>query len=344
MKKTAGGAASSEDENSKSEAQLGGSKSLYHYTTAAGLIGIVSEQLLWATHANYLNDTAELKILSRLLEPQLSQEFRAAVPKLMEAKAFYPGMLTRAGESIYDTEAANACRAIVRSIENIAPIYVASFCMHEPGSEESRHGLLSQWRGYGRGGFAIEFDELKLDELTLLELERRANQMIATRKVEYENHAEASNLGRFRGLGLAALGTAFREKAPELAVRPDVAGILENHEMHTFIGAFMDVVPFLKTPRFKEENEYRLVVSALRPNVAKENGLLPFKVNFREGVDGSAIPYIKLFDGQDAKLPIRSIIVGPHREQDNQYNAVRLLLDQCELDVPVLRSDTTLRF
>src|SRR4051794_188276 len=33
---------------------------LYHYTTAAGLIGIVQSQTLWATNAEFLNDAQEL--------------------------------------------------------------------------------------------------------------------------------------------------------------------------------------------------------------------------------------------------------------------------------------------
>lgn len=192
------------------------SGSLFHYTTASGLIGIISQRVLWATHANYLNDTAELKILSDLLTPQISQEFRQCIPKLIAANAFLPGLLNSYGESIYDSEARNACRAVMRAIEAVAPMYVTSFCMHAVGSEESRHGLLSQWRGYGRGGFAIEFDESELDRLTVLENTNRSIQMIATRKVEYTSHEKAANKDRFIGLGLAALSTAFREKTPNL--------------------------------------------------------------------------------------------------------------------------------
>ena len=34
-------------------------KSLFHYTTAAGLLGILRESVLWATEARFLNDAQE---------------------------------------------------------------------------------------------------------------------------------------------------------------------------------------------------------------------------------------------------------------------------------------------
>lgn len=34
-------------------------ETLYHYTTQAGLIGIIQESEIWATHTQYLNDSRE---------------------------------------------------------------------------------------------------------------------------------------------------------------------------------------------------------------------------------------------------------------------------------------------
>jgi Protein of unknown function (DUF2971) len=319
-------------------------ESLFHYTTATGLIGIVRDRVLWSTHANYLNDTGELKILTELLTPQISLEFRDAVPKLSAVGAFLPGLLTSFGESLYDSEAKNVCRSVIRAIEQIAPLYITSFCMHRPGSEEHEHGLLSQWRGYGRGGFAIEFDERELDKFTILENQQRSMQMIATRQVAYQNHGEAAKLERFAGLGLAALGAAFREKTPRLAARPAVAEILGSKDLVNFIAAFMETLPFLKTPRFQEEKEYRLVTAATRPGRTSGDSRTAIPLYFREGAAGAIVPYIKLFETLDVRLPIKKLIVGPHRDQENQYNAARLLLDQQGIDVPVVRSDTTFRF
>ena len=204
--------------------------------------------------------------------------------------------------------------------------------------------MLSQWRGYGRGGFAIEFDEKILDSLTIKENEQRSLQMIATREVAYTQHEAAAKLDRFNGVGLAALGAAFREKTPNLAARPEVAAILGQEELVNFIQPFMEALPFLKTPRFQEENEYRLVSAATLPSRAREDARPAIPIHFREGAAGAVVPYIKLFETLGERLPIKKIIVGPHRDQENQFNAVRLLLNQMDFDVPIFRSDTTLRY
>lgn len=82
-------------ERSRATAQsdIGGSetnkkiKSLFHYTTAAGLIGIITTQTLWATHANFLNDSAECQLLNRLLTPQIEKEFAGLIPRLTKVGA-----------------------------------------------------------------------------------------------------------------------------------------------------------------------------------------------------------------------------------------------------------------
>jgi hypothetical protein len=97
---------------------------LFHYTTSAGLIGIVKDQMLFATHANYLNDTAELKLLSGLLWPSISEELKEIVPRLIDVGAFLPELLQVHGEHVYATEAANICRSIIKAIEVTSPILI----------------------------------------------------------------------------------------------------------------------------------------------------------------------------------------------------------------------------
>lgn len=41
---------------------------VYHYTRAAGLLGIFSSCRLWATHMRYLNDSLEFELISQLLD------------------------------------------------------------------------------------------------------------------------------------------------------------------------------------------------------------------------------------------------------------------------------------
>jgi len=50
---------------------------LYHYTTAAGLIGIVGSQRLWATNARFLNDPSEIRYALRVISDTVGEMEKA---------------------------------------------------------------------------------------------------------------------------------------------------------------------------------------------------------------------------------------------------------------------------
>jgi hypothetical protein len=335
------------EDASRIESTSSAPSAMFHYTTASGLIGILESGSLWATHANFLNDSAECQLLNRLLTPQIKSEFEKIVPELTARGAFIPDIMNSLGGNAMSTEAEKVTNSILRAIDRTSPIYVTSFCMHEANSPECDHGLLSQWRGYGKGGFAIEFDEAALDDLTKIEIQHHSYQGLMTRKVEYDNHAAAANLSSFTGIANAALKVAFEDAAPILATRTDVAEILGSGDLTDYVEAFINVLPFLKSSRFKEENEYRIVALPTRSrDLVKESGdARPWKETyFREGAIGAVVPFIRLFKDTGAPLPIKKVIVGPHRDQENQTLAATLLLEKYGFDVPVVSSDTTLRF
>lgn len=61
---------------------------LYHYTTGAGLEGILRSQVLWATHIAYLNDAEEhTGFFVRRLPQLLAQPAREAVEELLKTDA-----------------------------------------------------------------------------------------------------------------------------------------------------------------------------------------------------------------------------------------------------------------
>jgi len=243
-------------------------------------------------------------------------------------------------------ESERATSAIQKSIDVTSPIHVASFCRHRVRSAECEHGLLSQWRGYAHGGFAIEFDEDRLDDMLDEEHKLHSYQVLISRHVHYDDHARAARLESFAGLGAACLKAAFELKTPRLAQRPEVTELLGEREMTAFISPFVQAVPFLKSPRFNEENEYRIVALPTRTQALVDSAPdgRPLKgLHFREGAGGAIIPYIKLFEKLNTPLPIRRVIVGPHRDQDNQLLAAQLVLERSGFDVPIVKSDTTLR-
>lgn len=313
------------------------SRSLFHYTNSAGLIGIIQSQSLFATHANFLNDTAECRILTDLLRPRIAAETKALSDRLIKA-GLLNEELRRESEQIYSLQADALIGSIVRATENISPIYICSFCLHEPTDSAYQNGLLSQWRGYANGGFAIEFDELRIDDLREKEHRAFRYQGIMTDVVHYEDHAQRAKLERFDGLATAGHRVLFERSGKKFS---DLFG---KRNIDEFIHPLLQTLPFLKDPGFKEEREYRIAALCNRPKVfTAQDERKPRPVSFRSSPSGAVVPYIKLFDGLDEKLPIKAILVGPHRNQDNQHTALRLLLDQYEIAAEIRRSELTFR-
>lgn len=115
---------------------------LYHYTRQQGLLGIIGNKEIWASHTQYLNDEREFRHALDLVKKELSEMKK-------EAATFGP-----AGKCLASMQAALSSR-----IEGIN-VCVCSF--------SERGDVLSQWRAYGGGasGFAIGFSGQFLREMS----------------------------------------------------------------------------------------------------------------------------------------------------------------------------------
>jgi hypothetical protein len=315
------------------------SRSLFHYTTAEGLIGIIQNQCLFATHADFLNDSTECRAILDVLQPRLEAQLKAIVPKLIARGVMHPSVETDYGKTIYRQEAGNILRAMVRASNSTAPFFITSFCLHKEGTSHHEHGLLSQWRGYARGGFAIEFDEFGIDKLSLEEIETFRYQFIFANVVEYNDHDARVHAADFSGFAGALIKNLFPDQVAA------VADILGTKEISDFSLPFLSLAPFLKDASFQEETEYRIVALCNRPTVADKNDKRLVKpIKFRARPTGQVIPYISLYEQPviggltsqpKVKLPVKSIIVGPHLHQEGQRAALEILLEQADLDVPI---------
>ena len=121
---------------------------VYHYTTAPGLFGIISEHQIRATHVRYLNDLSESTYANDIF-----YEF---------AHPWLDNTIEKASE--YDESSSPRdilADVIIRTYIDLKDRYdffVISFC-------ENRD-LLSQWRGYGSSsGYAIGFDRPGLSSI-----------------------------------------------------------------------------------------------------------------------------------------------------------------------------------
>jgi hypothetical protein len=313
-------------------------RSLFHYTTADGIIGILQDQSLYATHAGFLNDSTECRSILAVLLPRLEAELREVVPRLVNLKLLQSSILTEYGDEIYKQEAETMLRAMTEATNSTAPYFITSFCIHEPNTLAHKHGLLSQWRGYARGGFAIEFDELALDDLNKQENKRYRYQGLITEKVIYRDHEYEVGTEKFAGFAGALLKNLFPKIADKLT---DVLGAKVTND---FSRPFLSTAPFLKNESFQEENEYRIVALCNRPSVKDKSDQRDAKpIKFRSTSSGQIIPFISLYQELKIKLPIKSIVVGPHLHRSAQRAALEILLEKCGIDVPIRFSEIPFR-
>ena len=201
---------------------------LFHYTDAAGLLGIARDAALWAGDAEFLNDAQEL----RYGRPALHRA-------LLEAADL---AATRDGPGGPQASRAQIMRSAASQIDpdqfTLQPtshsVYVVCFC------EEA--DVLSQWRGYAEGGgYALGFDRGALSRLSAGE----NTTPIVLRPVRY---------------GPASIGpmvkTVLDAVAPRPTGHPGVTG---------FWAAGTVVLPTLaqvKHEAFAEEREWRLITTS----------------------------------------------------------------------------------
>lgn len=109
---------------------------LYHYTSSAGLMGILKTSKIWATKIHFLNDKSELNLAFKYIRAEVKRQLKK-------------GRASRSPEEL------EKMLAILDNIEKIN-VSVASFT--EEGDQ------LSQWRGYCKvgDGYSLGFDGEKL--------------------------------------------------------------------------------------------------------------------------------------------------------------------------------------
>lgn len=153
---------------------------LFHYTTASGLLGILSSRRLWATHARFLNDAKEVEYGVEFVKSVLSAYPQSDL-----------GILPRA------------------PFDNVRSTYFVA-CLCEAGD------LLSQWRGYtaNQTGYAIGFETASLSSDRLFRvLYDPHEQDTAVRAVVERRLANREKLTR------NDLGIEFEFDLLELAIR-----------------------------------------------------------------------------------------------------------------------------
>ena len=171
--------------------------------------------------------------------------------------------------------------------------YASCFC--------SRADVLSQWRGYGgrEQGVSLTFDQKLLSALM-----NKSNAQLFP--VIYGNITTATKMS-----------AALEEELEKLAME-ELLGLSDeekNSAAHTVI---CRLLPQFKHYGFHDEREFRYV---LQHETVEDN------VCFR-ATGNVLVPYLKLLPGGRTKLPIRSVTVGPGRDQELTQRSLRMYLDK----------------
>jgi hypothetical protein len=317
---------------------------LFHYTGINGVEGILRSQTLWATHARFLNDTSELTLFKDRLVEVVIPEIKSAVIELVRQAPRNQDIVDQHGGldlTINEIAPQLVQGAFVALFGNeilhpFSQPYVASFCT-STDQRIAEHGLLSQWRAYGsRGGYAIVFDAVGMDEL--LAIERSMWHIYVFGSAIIYSDATNKQLLDEIGSEMDAIKNCFGKWLRSGGQEKELEGVYEP---------LIQCACRYKHWGFHEEKEVR--IAAIPPNdlvlgALRKEGIDPkvrpfYSVN-RGGV---TVPTIHLFEGTtqlpSKPLPIGRIIVGPSEDRNNRKLAIENLVRELGLNINVTVSD-----
>ena len=243
---------------------------LYHFTDAAGAIGILTKKALWASRAMSLNDASEIEYgIARTKRYVADRIEKERSPKRM---AFLRHTMQWLDGSEVNSE-------LIVGVDH----FVTSFC-----GRANRSGL---WLHYGRSGrgYALGFDSARLahDPFELL-------------KVIYDPKEQDALIdGAIRIIEEEFLDLAY-EQDGEIVAR---AGGTAAHLCATSVRA---IAVRIKDPCFDGEEEWRLSTMNFI-GAHMENAGIPLKHGYR-ACDDRIVPY--LISEYESGLPISELIVG----------------------------------
>lgn len=193
---------------------------VFHYTSQAGLLGIVSSKTIRATNILYLNDAREIEVSIELTRQRIEQLRTPASAKDNDVLDAIASMITMASSTADYSESTFAC----------------SFC-------EDDGNNLNQWRGYcpEGNGFSIGFD--------LKELGRIVNRYgFRVAKCIYDEQQQREIINKYVDESLASIKASFSEPFDrQFAIQSET------------YSKFLRIAATLKQCAFKDENEWRLI-------------------------------------------------------------------------------------
>lgn len=198
---------------------------IFHYTTSAGLRGILASRRIWATHYRFLNDASEIDYGMFVL---------GSVVDRLKAENDDPVVQTFLGLLV-----ANG-----NLMQRYFDCYIACFCSHDD--------LLNQWRHYaGNDGYALGFSTVDIARPTTWDCPERS---FFLRKVNYNVQQQNEILTELLEGAVSVLKT-YEESMDSATVIIKICDILRF--------TLLNYICTFKHPAFEAEQEWRIVHLAI---------------------------------------------------------------------------------
>ena len=252
---------------------------LYHYTTQAGLLGIINDRQIWATHTQYLNDRREFLHAVDLV--------RGEIQRLLDEQD--------AGSGESSATRSEALKKMLYSM-SLSPEHInVCVCSFSEDSDS-----LPQWRAYGgSSGFAIGFSTEVLGAAV-----QKQNFFLA--QCIYDPKAQ---LDIVRALVEVVLDEHLsKEPATEHAELDEVFWDTGGN----LLSYLYQYAPMLKDQSFKEEREWRIIsrpIFAQKLDFREGRSLIVpyYRLPLWEGAQKTHVHEIIIGPTRDGERSMRSI-------------------------------------
>lgn len=280
---------------------------IYHYTSPEGILGILTNHTLWLSEITYMNDESEITYTFDLLTDILAQNNNEICQTFKDSLKTNIEKRTQLPSNLFDYVHRDS-------------IFVACF--------STKNDDLSLWNYYTKtgsmAGYNIGFKVDKLVEKVKSEL-----------KVMYHFIYGKTICDKYKQEGY------IKEAIEEYNLLYQKMPTTEDKEnvLKSFWGLIHIFSLFFKKEAFKNENEYRFVITEYTDILQKRNRA--FQINNRIQ-NGLIIPYIELDFDKDS---VSEITISPTIKQIYYKAGVESLLHQNEYhQTQVKMSEIPLRY
>jgi hypothetical protein len=268
---------------------------LYHYTKPDGLLSIVKNRSIWSTNIRFLSDPFELeygrKIIFNKVKNHYDREENSTIKKILKR--------------LYEWDEA---------FKNLFPTYISCF--------SKKNDLLNQWKLYANEGHGYNIGILFNSEDNETKYSRcikslSPNRPTILRKVIYDPEEQVDIIEDFIVKIVLGIKDAMKNQ------NTFDLGVAEMISMKIF-NYFIEMMVCIKSPSFKEEQEWRLIDMPLKHED------LPKFINFRISNDRTT-PYhnTHIYEERNDSLefPVQSIKIGPMLDEVRTRRALEIFLN-----------------